>query len=250
MKIIIPSMSRADAIITHKLLNDYLVCVPESQLPEYEQVIGKNFLLGHPDKIKGKPAKLNWCFDHVPYDDGIVFIDDDIDSIVRTFSPRDGSPSQVREPSLVHGLIENTARVAHDINAFFFGWAVSARDRQFFTGFRPFAMTGYINGTFMGFLKGHGLRFDERFVGKADYDISCQNAMKHRYCVRDMRYSVATFTTFRQSGGSSHYRTTETEQRDIALLRRKWGKVIKIVQPSINRRSRENVDTISLALPF
>ena len=41
----------------------------------------------------------------------------------------------------------------------------------------------------MGFRRGHGLRFDERIVAKNDFDIAAMNALRHRICLKDYRYT-------------------------------------------------------------
>jgi hypothetical protein len=62
----------------------------------------------------------------------------------------------------------------------------------------------------MGFRRGHGLRFDERIVAKNDFDIAAPNAHRHRFCVKDCRY------TFTGRDGQAAYRTSQTEKRDYA----------------------------------
>src|SRR6202022_2172484 len=107
--------------------------------------------------------------------DALVFIDDDIQSVQRCFTEK-GAPAPIRDPILIESIIENTTRLARDVGAYYFGWEASNGALRYFTGLKPFALTGYINGCAMGFRRGHGLRFDERIVAKNDFDMAAQNA--------------------------------------------------------------------------
>ena len=45
VRIVIPSMSRADTMTTHLLLPNALVFVPQSQRDEYRRVVGRDRIL-------------------------------------------------------------------------------------------------------------------------------------------------------------------------------------------------------------
>jgi hypothetical protein len=258
---------------THKLLPNAAVCVPESQADEYARVVGRERLLVHPDSVKGLTPKLNWILGfwasifqwrrmpkglsgrpRVLRDwqrtDSLVFIDDDITSVQRCFT-QPGEPATIRDPELIEAIIANTARLARDVGAFYFGWEASNGALRYYTGLKPIMLTGYINGCAMGFRRGHGLRFDERIVAKNDFDIAAANAHKHRLCVKDCRYTFCQAETFTGRGGQSAYRTSTTEKRDVALLRKKWGDVFSFGGHSGTRkRDYAGVQKITLNLPF
>jgi len=241
---------------THRLLPNAIVCVPQSQLRDYNARVD-NAVLVHPDSVKGLTPKLNWVLQS--WDKGalarlnaeaLVFVDDDILSVQRCFVER-GEAATIREPWLVKEIIENTARLAADVGAYYFGWEASNGALRYYTGLKPFMLTGYINGCAMGFRRGHGLRFDERIVAKNDFDIACANAHKHRLCVKDCRYTFCQKETFTGRGGQAAYRTSDTEKRDVALLQKKWGDVFGFGGFSGTRkRDYAGVQKITLRLPF
>lgn len=234
------------------------MCVPESQRDEYRRVVDKFNILLHPDSVKGLTPKLNWIFDKFEesghrdfcFADALVFVDDDITAVQRCFTDR-GEESTIRDSQLIEAIITNTARLARDVGAFYFGWEASNGALRYYTGLKPFMLTGYINGCAMGFLRGHGLRFDERIVGKNDFDIACANAHRHRLCLKDTRYTFCQRETFTGRGGQAAYRTRITEQNDVALLKRKWGDIIRAGGHSGTRkRDYAGAVKITMHLPF
>lgn len=246
------------------------MCVPQSQQADYAKVVGSDRILTHPDLVKGLTAKLNWIFDFFEHEkinsagmsvglmrrlaqsdtDALVFIDDDIASLQRCFVGK-GEEATIRDPQLIEEIITNTARLAGDVGAFYFGWEASNGAVLFYTGLKPFSLTGYINGCAMGFRRGHGLRFDERIVAKNDFDIAAMNALKHRLCFKDCRYSFCQKETFTGLGGQAAFRTSATEKRDVALLQKKWGDIFGFGGYSATRkRDYAGVQKITMHLPF
>jgi hypothetical protein len=247
------------------------VCVPQSQRDDYQRFVGSDRIITHPDTVKGLTPKLNWLlawFDqekiagasltipamrrmlHEPTPDALVFIDDDILSLQRCFVEK-GEPATIRDPELIETIITNTARLARDVGAYYFGWEASNGALRYYTGLKPFMLTGYINGCAMGFLRGHGLRFDERIVAKNDFDIAAMNAHRHRLCLKDCRYTFCQKETFTGRGGQAAFRTSQTEKRDVALLQKKWGDIFHFGGMSGTRkRDYAGVQKITMHLPF
>jgi hypothetical protein len=250
VKICIPSHKRATTITTHQLAPDALVCVPESQAAEYENA-GCRHVATHPDDIRGLTPKLNWMLDHLADDEGI-FLDDDLEYLCRCFTSREEQSSRkVTEARVIEQILKQTASLAAEAGAFFFGWESSESTIRYYSGLDPFTFTGFINGCAMGFIAGHGLRFDESIVAKNDYDICALNAFRHRICFKDTRYAFCQRETFTGSGGQSFFRNSQTEARDIAILRRKYGEVIVVGrQGGTRKRDYAGVQKVTLRLPY
>ena len=228
--------------------------MPKSQQRQYEGRLRQDGspaqVVTHPDSVKGLTPKLNWCFDHLEDDDGIVFVDDDIDKLQRCFV-EPGQETDIRDPDTILAIIRGTYILARDLGAFYFGWEASVGAIRYYSGLKPMSLTGYINGCAMGFRRGHGLRFDERIVAKNDFDIAAQNAWKHRFCLKNQRYVFYQRDTFVGKGGQAAFRSSETEKNDVALLRRKWGSVFHFGGHSGTRkRDYAGVQKITLHLPF
>lgn len=235
---------------THKLLPSAAVVVPASQRSDYEKVVGKDRVITHPDAVKGLTPKLNWMFDCIHDEEALVFVDDDIQSIQRCFVEK-GEEATIRDPQLIEEIIRATYILARDADVFFFGWEASNGALRYYTGLKPFALTGYINGCAMGFRRGHGLRFDERIVAKNDYDISAQNAHRHRRCFKNLRYTFCQKETFVGKGGQAAFRSSATEKKDVALLQKKWGDIFRLGGHSGTRkRDYAGAVKITMHLPF
>lgn len=244
-------MSRAQTMTTHRLVRDFEICVPESQREEYAAVVGAERVLTHPDAVRGLTPKLNWIFDHVADDEAIVFLDDDLTAVQRCFTSP-GEPGTIRDPDLVQEIIRGTFLLARDVGAFYFGWEASNGAVRYYTGLKPIMRTGYINGCAMGFRTGHGLRFDERIVAKNDFDIAAANARRHRTCLKNVRYTFCQKETFVGKGGQAAHRNSETERRDVELLRRKWGGEVfpDGGHSGSRKRAYAGVQKITMRLPF
>jgi len=235
---------------THRLLADYQVCVPESQAADYLAVTPH--VVTHPDSVVGLTPKLNWMFANLMDDEGIVFLDDDLHYLCRCFTtPAEAATRKITEPDLIESIIRQTFDLAADLGAFYFGWESSESTIRYYSGLQPFKLTGFINGCAMGFRRGHGLRFDERIVAKNDYDIAALNAFRHRICLRNTRYAFCQSETFTGAGGQSFHRNSETERRDVQLLREKYGDVIQVGKiGGMRKTDYMGAMKVTLKLPF
>lgn len=200
--------------------------------------------------MKGLTPKLNWCLENLTDEECLVFLDDDIGAVQRTFVEA-GEETTIRDPELVLEIIRSTYVLAAELGAYFFGWEPAVGGVRYYTGLEPVRMTGYINGCAKGFRTGHGLRYDERIVAKEDYDISALNAIRHRICLRNSRYAFMQRDTFVGKGGLSAFRNSGTERKDVEILKKKYGTAIKDCHFTGTRKGAyAGVTKITLQLPF
>jgi len=253
VKICIPSHRRAATISTHRLVDNCQVCVPESQADDYLAVgISARALVTHPDAIIGLTPKLNWMLDNLMDDEALVFLDDDLEYLCRCFStPDEAATRKVAVTGDAEAIIRQTHDLAADLGVFYFGWESSESTIRYYSGLQPFKLTGFINGCAMGFRRGHGLRFDERIVAKNDYDIAALNAFRHHRCLRNTRYAFCQRETFTGAGGQSFHRNSATEQRDVQILREKYGDAIQLGKLGGMRKTEyAGAVKVTLKLPF
>ena len=225
--------------------------MPDSQRAEYEAA-GCLDVQTHPDSIRGLTPKLNWMLENLVPNEDAIFLDDDLEYLCRCFTDRgEANERKVTEAQIIFEIICETAALAREAGAFFFGWESSESTIRYYSGLDPFKFTGFINGCAMGFIAGHGLRFDETIVAKNDYDICALNAFRHRICFKDARYAFCQRETFTGSGGQSFFRNSQTEALDIAILRRKYGEVIVVgKQGGTRKRDYAGVQKVTLKLPY
>ena len=227
-----------------------MVCVPESQAAEYLAVTPH--VVTHPDDVRGLTPKLNWMLRELADSEGILFLDDDLEYLCRCYGGTDEAATRkVTDAETIHAIIGQTAQLAREAGAFFFGWETSESTIRYYGGQQPFAFTGFVNGCAMGFLKGHGLSFDERIVAKNDYDICCANAFRNRILFKDCRFAWSQRETFTGAGGQACHRNSVTEQRDVQILREKYGDVIRTgALGGTRKRDYAGAVKVTLNLPF
>lgn len=236
---------------THRLLRNFQVCVPESQRDDYLAVTPH--VVTHPDSVVGLTPKLNWMLANLMDDEGMIFLDDDLGYMRRNFVGMDESADRrdTTDPDEIEAVLRETYELAVEFGAFFFGWETSVQSIRYYSGHKPFALTGYINGCAKGFRAGHGLRYDERIIAKDDYDVSALNAYRHRICLRNGMYAFAQANTFKGSGGLSHFRNSETEARDCRILQEKYGDLFTLgAQGGTRKRDYAGVQKVTMHLPY
>jgi hypothetical protein len=141
-------------------------------------------------------------------DEDAVFLDDDLEYLCRCFVDRgEQERRKVTEAGLIFEILQETAAVARELGAFFFGWESSESTIRYYSGLDPFKFTGFVNGCAMGFIAGHGLRFDESIVAKNDYDARAEiksrvvdNALVVFYEGRRARRDIPDFALDRHTG--------------------------------------------------
>lgn len=226
MRIVIQSMSRAATMTTHKLFENYTVCVPESQAEDYAAVVGEKRVAAHPDTVIGISAKRNWMLRELMDDEALVCFDDDIEYVTAN-ETAEGNPN-VTDAEVLEGIIEQVFILAHDMDAKLFGWDMIADRVMIHLPQKPFQLTGYVANTACGYLASHDFHFPEDLWVKMDYWVSLMNAYKHRYCLKDMRYSFVNVDTFKNKGGLSHFRNSVTERDAQDRLIRAFGEAVKV----------------------
>ena len=246
MKIIIPSSGRAQTIRTHKLLDKYLVCIPENEFKAYKKIIPQKRLIIHPDSIKGLVRKRNWILDNCMDDEAVVMIDDDITKIYNL------SEIKALDKDKATELIYNTYYTAKEMGVYLFGWS-NYHDTGWYNEFKPFVICcGYINGKAFGIRAGSSLRYDERFALKMDYDIALQNLFKYRMCFQNNMFGFAQEKTSRNRGGLSSIRTTIKQKEMIDLLKKKYGDIIqdKRLKATSRIRAKKIQIGVTIKMPF
>jgi len=226
VKIIIPSHKRAGRVSTHKFVKNAIICIPESQLPEYTKEHGNDVeIITHPDSIKGLALKRQWICEKF---NDVFMIDDDIVGMYRLWPGKNPGMSLKMKPEEAHDRIQVTANAARDMGSFIFGFANSYDTRQYSGIKNIFQFTGYKNIYGLGFLnwKESRLKFPEDVVTGQDYWICGLNAFHNRFYFADNRFGFNQQHTFRNPGGLTEFRNFETEKNVYVFLKRMFGNAI------------------------
>lgn len=242
IKIVIPSMGRADRVITKNCISNAIICVPEAEKEEYQRYNQDNEIITHPDDLLGLTKKRQWIYEHFP---NVFMIDDDIRSINRLYVQKWETAALTAEEA--YDVVQYIGNCAHMAGCFLFGVSREAIPLAY-KEMKPISLTGVLNGT-IGLLEGSGLYFHEKAVVSEYYWISGLNAYKHRKMWIDTRFSVVGTATFGNKGGCASYRTKEQEMEDTLFLRRMFGSAIKLKEDTkLAKRKHEYQRTLSI--PF
>lgn len=242
IKIVIPSMGRADMVITKRCVKNATLCVPESEAAAYAEYNPGMPILTHPDSLKGLARKrqfiLERCGNHYQ-------IDDDIKYIQRLYVEKgEKVPMDADEAYDVIQYVGNMAKLA---GCFLFGFSKQRNPLQY-VDHKPIRLTGILNGS-MGILEGSKLFFSEKAVVSEDYWICGLNAYYHRMLWCDERFAELGEKAFHNLGGCSNYRTIEQEKEDTLFLRQSFGEAIQMKHDT-SLAKRKHPYQRTLKIPF
>lgn len=218
---VILSRSRAEHITTHKILEEFTLVVPESEIPEYEKrVKTATEIVGIPDDIHGLGAVRNWVLDR--FDEEIlIMLDDDIRQFILLLGQ---SPQIIKRPELIEQILLNCAVMCLDAGLTLFSFSQKGDVRKY-QHTEPFKLNSWV-GTIVGII-GREHRFTEQNKLKVDADYTLQVLRDKRIVWIDERY-VFTCHRDNNSGGNGLYRTQELIDQENEFLKRKWGQYIRI----------------------
>jgi len=232
--IVIPSMSRAGQVTTHKLVPNAILCVPESQSAEYREHHQDMEVLSHPDDIKGLPLKRQWINDHF---DTVFQMDDDLTGMFH----QGIAPSEKQtffSPEQIEDIIQATYETAYELGCHVFGFN-NVADIRMYNPLRPVQHTGFIPSGYIGFIdwKKSGLFYNPKAYMVDDYWIICLNAYYHRYLYRDNRYGFREIKNRNNAGGQSVFRNWDNEKQGFELLKKYFGDVVRLKPDSSYKKA-------------
>jgi len=238
IKVVIPSAGRPHRQSTIKHVANAIICVPEKQKALYEERNKDNEIVAHPDSILGLGPKRNWIYEKF----GNVFmIDDDTHGLQRLYETR----VTICSPEQAYDIIQSLGNLAKISGNYLYGFSKYANTLQY-TGLKPFALTGYINGVGIGLIEKSLLKFSDKITCNNDVFISCLNAHYYHTCFIDTRFSFKQDGVNKGVGGMSLIRNPETDKNDIEFLKKSFGSVLKFKQ----RAGSAKQWNIMLKLPF
>lgn len=244
VRIVTPSKGRAANVLTKKLVEDLILVVPEREVAEYEKHNPECQVIAEPKHVRGITASRQFIIDTF---ENVFMIDDDIVSIRRNWVEK-GEEYQVTDPDEVRDVIQRAADIADDLNAKMFGFA-NLRDPLHYVSHSPVSFTGYLNASYTGYLDGHNLAYDVSYPEGEDHYMSCLNVYRNRYMFIDHRYSFVTQGNFSAEGGCNLDRTKEDMLHTTIRLRKTFGEVIRIKQPTAGKKQlRQGERTVTF--PF
>lgn len=225
----IPSMGRIGKIKTSDLLPSATVYVPRRELIAYRQAHPGRLFIGVPDEVKGITQTRNWIIDHAQ-EVGVrwvVFVDDDAKDVGWMWLRHSNAKRRrLDEMAWMHEWTR-LATIAEDVGFRLFGVGTDGATRSVYP-WRPFIFHTYVTASCMGIRVGAGLRFDESFPVKEDYEL-CLRAIKEDGGILGARYLFWVNSHWKDKGGCAAYRTQAMEEKAIKQLIDKYPGMIRRV---------------------
>lgn len=230
MLIAIPSKGRPARQPSKALISCAKVFLSEIDYDDYARAKVPD-LVAVPAAIAGITRTRNWILDwaaeHEP-DRRVVMIDDDMFAqgwaeVLPDWKFRHRKltePEWIREWSRLFDLSEDTGFRL-------WGVATTAETRAIRT-YRPFYWQTYVTASCCGMRADSGLRFDESFAVKEDYEL-CLRAIRDDGGVVGARYVYWVNGHWRDRGGCRDYRTQEVERDATDRLMKMYPGLIRKV---------------------
>ena len=226
LHVAIPSMGRAGKMKSSAALPSASVYVPMREVKDYRQAHPTLTIIGVPDLVKGITATRNWILDQCRAR-WIVFVDDDLaDQGWFNLRHRKGKRRNLTEATWMHEWTR-LGTIAEGLGFRMFGVGTDGALRSVYP-WRPFIFHTYVTASCMGLQIGTGLRFDEEFKVKEDYEL-CLRAIKEDGGILGARYVFWRNSHWKDKGGCAIYRTQEMEEAATQKLMKRYPGMIRSV---------------------
>lgn len=219
IKVVILSRGRSETIgaQTLALMPYATVTVEESEVDDYAKVMPRAQILPHP--VFDTMADLrNWLNDTVDAE-MLIHVHDDLVGVRCLVGWR---ARRYRDPNVIEQLLERTAVCARDVGCGLFGFGNHAGGTPYYNKMKPFRLNGCVRNV-IGFVRGHGLRWDPAMMGHFDVDLSLQSLAKHRIVWRDERWTFDDAPLGSTAGGFSGVRTQAGLDKGRENMLERWG---------------------------
>lgn len=242
IKVVIPSMGRADRVLTKNAISNAILCVPEAEEAAYREHNPGMEILTHPDSLKGLPLKRQFIYDHFP---NSFQIDDDVKQIRRLYT--EAGEDAILDKDEAFDIVQYIGNCAKMAGCYLFGINKEPNPLAY-DEWHPISLSGIINGD-IGLLEGSKLFFHEMARTTDDYWISGYNAFVNRYCWIDKRFVAVAPGTFTNTGGTANIRTQQIEMEDTLFLRRQFGEAIVLKEDTVKAKRKSEYQR-TLKIPY
>ena len=239
--IIVPSHKRSKTLFAPYTIANTEVCIPESQLAEYQSDHPDVKFVTHPDSVIGISAKRQWIYDK--YGD-VFMVDDDVTVVRRMMLPPEYERTEEMEdfkdeltPDEAYEVIQHLYELAKDMGAYVYGFTHVGNPKHVKPQ-TPFSFNSLLSGHCMGLLKSDKLAYptDEGAKSCEDHYMCLLCAYYHRFWLVDNRYGFIRYPTDKNSGGMADHRTIDQEKLAYQYMKEKFGDVVQLKDKTGEKR--------------
>jgi len=245
IKIVIPSHKRADSVKTLKLVPTAILCVAESQVDEYRRFNPKAEIVAHPDDVVGLIPKRNWM---VRKFGELFMLDDDLIEFRSYVEYKE--PCPIKDHAKILRVIDELYCMAKALDVHLFGFGNKVTPVQW-DEFTPFKMKNCVTGRNYGVIGNENTVWDENFVLKEDFLISCMVMYKEGAILTDERYTFLQEKTMKNRGGLSEFRNRDTERENCIRMRQYFGECVKLKKEGWNgQKHTKSLNNFNISVSF
>ena len=223
----VPSKGRAGKVKTLDVLKTAVLFVPEYEAESYERAHPGAMITPVPSGVIGITSTRNWILDNVD-DTDIVMVDDDVKACgYMSLDETSGKHTKITEQTWQHEaakLFEITRAMGYRI------WGISTDGalRSVYP-YKPLLWRSYVTASFCGICNETGIRFDESFRVKEDYELNLR-CIKEDGGIVAARYLYWANSHWVDDGGCKDYRTQSMEQDAIDRLSEMYTGMIRKIK--------------------
>jgi hypothetical protein len=196
-----------------KQKEDYIFCVKNGQSDLYKQNGCKNVY-----DTGNLMDSRNFALDHAFKQNRIcVQLSDDIKKV--KFNKNFYQPKEIQLDDAIKDIVEKFDKIQ---GVYLMG--VPPTDNYFFAN-KLVVENKFCIGDML-FVKPNELRFDKQLTLKEDYDYTLQHIQKAKV-LRYQKY-LFTFKHYSNKGGAVDIRNDQEEQKNIMILKSKWGDKVRL----------------------
>lgn len=228
MLIAIPSKGRCNRVKSARVLPSATLFVPESEADAYK-INNRCEVVAVPESVRGITRTRNYILDWADQagEPWVVMIDDDVNAqgyckfYSEAMKHRKLSGEDWRREFLK--LFE----LSEDLGYSIWGVATQAAPRAVYP-YKPILFRSYVTASCMGLRIENGIRFDESFPVKEDYELNLR-MIRDEGGVLAARYLYWSNSHWKDEGGCKDYRSQEMEADCIARLIKMYPRMIRKV---------------------
>jgi TET-associated glycosyltransferase-like protein len=221
----IPSKGRPTRVKSQKIIPSARVYVPALEADAYRRC-GVENVFPVPDRVRGITATRNWILDSTR-DPRVVFIDDDVKACgwFELLDQR-GKLRRLNEAEWL-GEFTKLFDLTEQLHYRLWGLQTDGALRAVYP-FKPFLFRSYVTGSCMGVVNSSGIRFDESFPVKEDYEL-CLRCIREDGGILAARYIFWSTNHWTDKGGCRDYRTQSMEMEAVDQLMERYPGFIRRV---------------------
>ncbi len=220
----VPSKGRAGKVKTLAVLPFAKLFVPENEAGSYAKFHGRDAVIGVPNTVSGITKTRNWILDNCGFSD-VVMIDDDVkqQGWVKMLASKSKHQKMNGDQWLKEA--EKLFAITREMGYRLWGVATQSAPRSVYP-YKPFLFKSYVTASFCGICNESGIRFDESFLVKEDYEMNLRCVVEDGGVVA-ARYLYWENSHWSDDGGCKDYRTQKMEKDCIDRLKAKYPSMVK-----------------------